>query len=112
MLKSVNRYVKINGILCALEALDNVSVYSVHVKSVFAIGEICVVLVPSTCNLPNNVQLLIGNDCGKNMSVENGINNSIVGAVTRSQTAKEAKLVQERSVDNVVGAEVQTKVFR
>ena len=106
MLKPVNRCVKINGILGSSEALDNVPVYSIHVKSVFAIGEICVALVPSTCNLPNDVQLLIGNDYGKTMTIENGVNNSIVGAVTRSQTAKEVKLVQETCVDKVVGADI------
>ena len=106
MLKPVNRCVKITGILGSSEALDNVPVYSIHVKSVFAIGEICVALVPSTCNLPNDVQLLIGNDYGKTMTIENGVNNSIVGAVTRSQTAKEVKLVQETCVDKVVGADI------
>ncbi len=101
MLKPVNSYVQIKGILGVSDALNDVPVYSIHVKSVFVMGEICVALVPNTCNLPNNVQLLIGNDYGKAMLVENGTDN-IVGAVTRSQTSKENKLVQETSVDNVV----------
>ena len=62
--------------------------------------------MPSTCNLPNDVQLLIGNDYDKTMTIENGVNNNIVGAVTRSQTAKEVKLVQETCVDKVVGADI------
>ena len=84
MLKPVSKFVEINGILGALDELDNVPVYSIHVTSVFDIGKICVALVLSTCNILNDVQLLIGNEYGETMSAENSVNDSTVGAVRRS----------------------------